>query len=204
LAAQLRVAELLKLEGNLTDVHLYNLSESIQDHPDAYVLITAFRDLQSSLPRLREIYYASNLDSRAAFAQLMETSRGRVALPVVGEIAYVERAVPVITGATILILLYLVSLAKALRWSLERHFDENAMDWIFFHPGWLGAFLGVCWLLLPAATIAVSAWIGAVDWITGGLLLFPLVGSSAWAVCECLKVRSDLKRKLGSCNREHR
>lgn len=145
--------------------------------------------LRNSLAILDKLYRETQLGPEATFGDLAEGSRGRVYIPVIGQAVYVEEATRILGVAIVVLLIYLVSLLRALKAATVRKFQENAMDWIFLHPGILGVLIGAIWLFLPTA-IMISAIIReTVSLSLGVTLVVGLATCAGWAFYQALVVR---------------
>ncbi len=155
-------------------------------------------ELSESLSLLDKLYREARLGSQATFAELAEASRARVQIPVIGEAVYTEKAAKVLGTAILVLLVYLVSLLSALMASIDRSFEENAMDWIFFHPGFLGVTLGLIWLCLPSVIMLIAIIRQTVSLLFGTALVIGQVTSAGWAIYKSMMVRKAVQSVLGN------
>lgn len=114
-------------------------------------------EVRKALGALRDTYARSELPRDATLGELSEKVKAQVDLPVVDLSVPVEKAVYVFSTGSTILLLYIVSSVRAIRFWTERHRGaEEGGDWIFFHPGWLGPVLGIAWLSAPGVTVGLA------------------------------------------------
>jgi hypothetical protein len=153
LVSEMRVDQIVKLRSFITPREL-----SLQD-----IVIPSDREypvnidvLRRSLSQINDVYQETLYPQSATFLQLSESIRGRVTVPVIGRTVYIEDALLIIAAALIFVFLYLISLVGALMAAVKREEESDAMEFIWFHPGWLGITLGILWLAAPAIIFIFS------------------------------------------------
>jgi hypothetical protein len=191
----MRVDHLLKLRSLLTPRALSQQDVVIPTEGEYLVDLEILRGF---LSQINEVYQETIFPESATFDQLAEAVRGRVTVPVVGRIAYVEDAVPIIAVALGVVFLHLISLIKALKAAVERGAEAGGFELVWFHPGWLGVTLGVLWLEAPSMVVGFSVIRDVIPSSIGLPVALALFALGLYAAVNLMAVRRQLLERLAT------
>jgi nitrogen fixation-related uncharacterized protein len=177
------VKDLLRMRYHLHPSLMQDLLERGEPSRAVSEAIEDFKRLELAHERLRQIYGRSRLDADATLGQLIDYTQTGVRIPIINEQVHMESAFRLFAIGATGVLLYLLSCLKALGYMAKSEGGGKGRDWVFFHPGWLGLFIGSVWVLAPAGVAFLSLWVKvgepfpAIAWM---LTLALLGGAIIW------------------------
>lgn len=136
-----------KIEDQLLNMTLREVAEKY------YKNITSIESISREgwlcLNALEKIRNQNHIPNKATIEEILFKSQVAIKIPYSNKIFNIDFSLTIICMVIIFLFLYLYSLMKALQNNLCLNRDNLILDWLFFHPGYIGPTLGIVWLLLP-------------------------------------------------------